>query len=187
MGHHAEKQASLERNAQVHSRWIYQGKFISVRQDGIDYPNQTHQTWDIVIHPGAVAVIPLTSQGEIILVEQYRRAIGRITLEIPAGLLDPGETPEICAERELQEEIGYKAQTLIPLGAYYSSPGAYTEKVHLFLAKQLVESRLIAEDTDTIDIKVLPFQEALRWVEDGTICDAKTALAILKVGGQWSE
>lgn len=187
MGTNADKQASLEAQAKINSRWIHRGKFLSLRQDEIDFPNGVHQTWDIVVHKGAVAIIPLTASGEVILVEQFRRAIGRITLEIPAGLLDPDETPLACAQRELQEETGFKAGSLSSLGCYYSSPGAFTEKIHLFIAKDLTESRLIADDTDQIDVHILSLEAALKLVGDGTICDAKTALALLMVGQKCSE
>ncbi|MGH2638314.1 MAG: NUDIX hydrolase [Rhabdochlamydiaceae bacterium] len=182
MGSHANKQAALELAATIDSRIIYKGAFISVRRDEIDYPNGLHKTWDIVLHPGAVAIIPITQEGHLILVEQWRRAIGKITLELPAGLIEPGEAPEVSAQRELQEEIGKKAETLTYLRPYYSSPGVYTEKIHLFVGKDLIPSPLQGEDTDEIDIQVVSFNQAFKLIEDGTICDAKTALGILLVG-----
>lgn len=181
MGSHAEKQAALEVAATIDSKIIHQGKFISVRRDEIDYPDGVHKTWDIILHPGAVAIIPITKEGDLILVEQWRRAIGRVTLELPAGVIDPGETPEVCAQRELQEEIGKKAGKIAYLGSYYSSPGVYTEKVHLFVARNLETSQLRGEDTDEIDIRIVPFKDALKLIKDGMICDAKTALGILLV------
>ena len=181
MGSHAEKQASCEASAAIQSHFVHEGKFISVRRDEIALEDGSSQTWDIIVHPGAVAIIPLTENGDLILVEQWRRAIGKITLEIPAGLLEKGETSEACAARELQEEIGFKPGKLLPLGIYYSSPGIFTEKVHLFLAKELIPSQLIADDTAAIDIHTVPISTALKWISDGIICDMKTALAILKV------
>ena len=181
MGSHAEQQAALEAAATINSHIIHKGKFISVRRDEIDFPDGVHKTWDIVLHPGGAAVVPITREGHLILVEQWRRAIGRITLELPAGIIDPGETPEVSAQRELQEEVGKKAGKLTYLGAYYSSPGIFTEKVHLFVGRDLSESQLLGEDTDQIDIRIVPFPEALKLIEDGTICDAKTALGILLV------
>jgi ADP-ribose pyrophosphatase len=182
MGSHAEKQVALESAATIKSHIIHQGKFISVRRDEIDFPDGSHKTWDIILHPGAVAIIPMTQEGHLILVEQWRRAIGKTTLELPAGVIDPGETPEETARRELQEEVGQKPGKLTYLGAYYSSPGVYTEKVHLFVARNLTPSQLQGEDTDEIDIRVVPYETALNLIRDGTICDAKTALGILLVG-----
>jgi len=181
MGLNAEKQALLETCARIHSKWMFRGKFISVRQDEIDFPNGAHKTWDIVVHPGAVAIVPVTQDGKIILIEQFRRAIGRITLEIPAGLLDPGEAPEEAAQRELQEEIGFRANQLTLWGTYYASPGVSTEQFHLFLAKELIKNPLSAEDTDQIDIRVTALEEALELIENGTICDTKTTMGILKL------
>jgi len=184
MGSHAEKQVALEKAATIQSKIIHNGKFISVRRDEIDYPGGAHKTWDVVLHAGAVAIVPVTKSGDLILVRQWRRAIGLITLEIPAGVMEPGETPEVSAQRELQEEIGKKAGLLTPMGPYYSSPGVYTEKVHLYLGKDLSSSPLVAEDTDEIDIEIVPLEKALKLIADGTICDAKTALGILLAKGQ---
>jgi ADP-ribose pyrophosphatase len=184
MGSHAEKQAALEAAATIQSKIALNGKFISVRRDEIDYPGGLHKTWDIVVHPGAVAVVPITQEGHLILVEQWRRAIGRITLEIPAGVLEPGEQPEAAAQRELQEEIGKKAGSLVYLGPYYSSPGVFTEQVHLYVGKNLENSVLRGDDTDEIDIRIVPMKTALKLIEDRTICDAKTALGILLVRSQ---
>lgn len=183
MGSHAEKQVALEKAAKIQSKIIHNGKFISVRRDEIAYPNGVHKTWDIVLHPGAVAVVPITEKGDLILVRQWRRAIGKITLEIPAGLIDPGEKPEFSAQRELQEEIGKKAGSLSYMGHFFSSPGVYTEKVHIYIGKDLRPSALIGEDTDEIDIEIVSFQQALTFIADGTICDAKTALGILLAKG----
>jgi ADP-ribose pyrophosphatase len=181
MGSHAEKQAALEVAATIQSQIIHHGKFISLRRDEINFPDGEHKTWDVILHPGGAAIVPITKEGHLILVEQWRRAIGRITLEIPAGLIDPGESPEIAAQRELQEETGRKAGKITYLGAYYSSPGVFTEKVSLFVARDLEISHLQGEDTDEIDIRIVPIKEALSLIEDGTICDAKTALGILLV------
>jgi ADP-ribose pyrophosphatase len=182
MESHADKQVALEAAATIQSHMIHHGKFISLRRDEIDFPGGIHKTWDIILHPGAVAIVALTKEGDLILVQQWRRAIGKVTLEIPAGVIDPGEKPEETAQRELQEEIGQKPGQLTYLGAFYSSPGVYTEKVHLFAARDLTPSQLQGEDTDEIDIKVVPYMAALKMIEDGTICDAKTALGILMVG-----
>lgn len=179
MGSRASRQAALESAATIHSNIAYEGRYISVRRDEIDYSGGPHKTWDVVLHPGAVAIVPLTQERELVLVEQWRRVIGKITLELPAGIIDPGETPEETAQRELQEEVGYKAGVLRRLGSYYSSPGVYTEEVHLFVARELQKSVLQGEDTDEIDTRVVSFEEALAWIKDGTICDAKTALGIL--------
>jgi len=180
MGKNAESQAFLEKEAQISSQWVYEGAVIKIRNDIIRAEGRPLQKWDIIVHPGAVALIPIDQHGNLVLVEQWRRAIEKITLEIPAGMLDPGETPLICAQRELQEEIGHRAETLSSFGGFYSAPGIYTEYIHLFLAKDLVPSRLVADDTDVIDIQRVSLKNALAMIEDGTICDAKTIVGIYK-------
>jgi ADP-ribose pyrophosphatase len=181
MGQHAEEQKRLEELMAKDSQWIHKGRFISVRQDKLTFPEGRQQTWDIITHPGAAAIAALTSEKEIILVEQYRRAIEKTTIELPAGLLDPGESPEACASRELQEETGFKAHQLTLLGTYYSSPSIFTEKIYLFLGQGLEPSRLLGEDTHEIDVIKVSLKKALNWVLDGTIFDAKTAIGIFKL------
>lgn len=182
MGSHAEKQAAMEAAATVQSQIKYQGSFISVRQDSIVMPDGSKRVRECVEHPGAVAIIPINHEGHLILVEQWRRAIKMITLEIPAGLMDSDESLEACAQRELQEEIGQKAGKLQYLGAFYSSPGVLSEKLHFFLAEKLSPSQLYAEDTHEIDIQVVPIEKALKLISEGAIVDAKTALGILLIG-----
>jgi ADP-ribose pyrophosphatase len=180
MGKNAEAEARAEKLAVIESHWAYKTKYLKIRHDIVKLPGKEPHLWDIVVHPGAVAVLPIDNQKRIVLVEQYRRAIDKITLELPAGLIDPGETVEECAQRELQEEAGFRAGHLKPLGAFYSSPGVFTEYVHLFLATDLIPSRLHADDTDCIDVRAVSLQEAMTMIQDGRICDAKTALGILR-------
>jgi ADP-ribose pyrophosphatase len=178
MGKNADAHALLEKKAKVDSRWAYEGKYLKVRHDTI-YTNPV-KNWDIVVMPGAVAVIPIDSKGRIVLVEQWRRAIERVTLELPAGMLDPGESPEECAQRELQEETGYKAGSLEFFGGCFSSPGSMSEYIHLYLGKDLLNSPLKADDTDQIDIQTISIEEALKLIENGQICDAKTVVGIMR-------
>ena len=182
MGIFSEKQAARERAAEITSKTIHQGKFISLVQDKICYVDGDCHVWDKITHPGAVAVIPLTEKGDFVLIEQWRSTVQQVTLEIPAGLIDPGETIEECAQRELQEEIGQKAKKIDYLGWFFTSPAILTEKIHLFVAKELYPSKLHAEDTDKIDIREVSRKEALVYIKNGTIVDAKTALAILLIG-----
>ena len=180
MGKNADNQAFQEKNGKIDSRFTFEGKYLKVRRDTIDIPNRPVKTWDIVVTSGAVAIIPIDSQGRIVLVEQWRRAIDRITLELPAGMLDPGESPQECAQRELQEETGLKAGSLKPFGGCFSSPGSMTEYIHLYLGRDLTESPLNADDTDLIDVRTLSLNEAQKMIENGQICDAKTIIGILR-------
>jgi ADP-ribose pyrophosphatase len=181
MGKNAEKRKFQEEKAKIETRWVFEGKYLKVRQDIIHFTHETPKVWNIAVTNQAVAVIPIDSQGRLILVEQWRRAIGKITLELPAGMLDhPDEPPLNCAQRELQEETGYKAGSLVPFGGCYTSPGTFAEYIYLFLAQDLTESRLHADDTEGIDVKAVTPQEALRLIKHGEICDAKTIVGILR-------
>ena len=180
MGKNADAHALLEKNAKIDTRWAYEGKYLKVRHDTIHTPHHPEKNWDIVVMRGAVAVIPIDSQGRIVLVEQWRRAIEKVTLELPAGMLDPGESPEDCAQRELQEETGFKAGSLKSFGGCFTSPGCICEYIHLYLGKDLSESPLKADDTDLIDVRIVSLDEALILIETGQICDAKTIVGIMR-------
>ena len=180
MGRNADMQKLQDEEAQIESQWAFKCNYLKVRQDTIKRVGHPHKIWEIAVMPGAVAILPIDSKGNLILIEQWRRAIGHITLEIPAGMIDPGEDPLACAQRELQEETGYKAGELTPWGGYYTSPGMISEYIHLFLAKNLTESRLYADDTEGIDHRKVTIPEALAMIAQGEICDAKTTIAILR-------
>lgn len=180
MGKNAERQKQHEEQAQIKTHWVFKNPYLQVRQDTIQYLEQPHEVWTTAILNGAVAVLPIDAQGNFILIEQWRRAIHQITLEIPAGMIDPGEDPLAAAQRELQEETGYKATEMVPWGGYFTSPGMVSEYIHLFVAKQLIQSPLKADDTHKIDVIKISLPQALRLIEEGKICDAKTTLAILR-------
>ena len=151
---------------------------ISVRADtfAFDPPH----TWDIVTHPGAVAVLPVTRGGNLILIYQWRRAVGKILLEIPAGVLEKGEKPEKAAQRELQEEIGYVARELTSLGGIHTAAGFADEYIHLFVGRKLEESALPKDAHEAIDVVEMPLAQALELIDRHTITDAKTICSILK-------
>lgn len=151
---------------------------ISVRSDTYAF-NPPHQ-WDVVLHPGAVAVLPVDKQGNLLLIQQWRRAASQILLEIPAGILEEGEIPAETAQRELQEEIGFLAEELIPLGGIYTAAGFSNEYIHLFLGRKLVESSLPQDLHEAIDLVQMSLKEALHLIDTHQITDAKTICAILK-------
>lgn len=186
MGEKANSQERAEKQAKIKHSCVYQGKFYQVNQDVIEIEGHPPKIWDLIAHPGAVAILPINHKQEIILIEQWRRAVGKIVLEIPAGALEAGEKPLVCAQRELQEEIGYKAGRLIPFDGCYPAPGTSNEYVHLFIAKDLEESYLEADDTAVIDLKIVSLQNALKLIEEGAICDAKTIVAILRYASSLS-
>jgi ADP-ribose pyrophosphatase len=158
-------------------RRVYEG-WLNVRLDSLRYASGRDGDITFIEHPGAVTMVAIDGQGLVLFVRQYRHAIGRWLLELPAGGLEPGEDPAACAERELQEETGYRPGRLEKLGAFYLAPGYSSEYEHVYLASELTESKLEG-DEDVIHVERLSIEEALRRVRDGEIEDAKTAAALL--------
>lgn len=156
----------------IYDRWL------GVRIDTLRYASGREGTIDVVEHRGGVAILAIDAQDRVLLVRQYRHAVGRELLELPAGTIDPGESPEHCAERELQEETGYRPARLQRLGGFYSAPGYCSEYLHVFFASGLTESPLQG-DEEAISVERVPLEEALRLVASGKIEDAKTAGALL--------
>lgn len=164
----------------IKTEQIFQGKIISLQVDDIELPDGNHAKREIIKHPGAVAVLALTSEGKIILVEQYRKALERTLVEIPAGKLEPGEAPEATAQRELEEETGFTCGKLTLLQSFYTSPGFADELVHLYLAEGLKkeENPLPADEDEFVELLEVSLEEAEQLVKDKLIYDAKTAFAI---------
>jgi len=135
---------------------------------------------EVVVHPGAIVIVPIDQAGRLLLVKQWRHPVGKVLTELPAGTLEAGESPHSCAERELQEETGFKPTTLTAMGGFYSAPGFCTEYLHLFLAEGLTVSRLPADEDEHIELLSVSLAAALQMIEDGTICDAKSVAGILR-------
>lgn len=163
------------------TRRIYDGRVIHLDVLDVELPNGQTSMREIVRHPGAVAVVPLDNQNNVLMVRQFRMAAGKIMLEIPAGTLKPGEDPALCADRELQEEVGHRADKMEPLGAFYVAPGYTTERIFLYLATGLVQARLPMDEDEFIEVEHVPLTEAIRLVTSGEIDDGKTINGILRV------
>jgi len=163
----------------LNTEYIYRGKVVTLRKDRVLLPNGKEGEREVVEHSGAVAVVPVTEEGNIILVKQFRKAVEEETIEIPAGKLDPGEEPEICALRELQEEIGFTAGTLKYKFSYYTSPGFSNEILHLFIARNLEESKLACDDDEFIETLQVSPEAILHMIMKGEIKDGKTITGIL--------
>ena len=157
----------------------YLGRLVRVYVETVRLPDGESAVREIVRHPGAVAMVPLLPGGDVLLVRQYRHAAGDLLLEIPAGTLEPGEDPERAAARELQEEIGYWPGRLERLASEYTAPGYTTELIHIYLATELVESRLDGDADEFLETVRLPLAEALRQVEHGALPDGKTMIGLL--------
>jgi ADP-ribose pyrophosphatase len=159
-------------------RW--RGAFLEVVTEEVRLPNGNRVDLDIVRHPGASAVVPFVAADEVLLIRQYRYATGGSLWEVPAGKLDPGESPESCARRELEEEAGCRAGRLEPLGPMWASPGFTDEKIHLYAAFDLSEVPQRLEADEVIELERMPFSRALELVWSGELTDAKSQLALLK-------
>lgn len=162
----------------VTSESIYNGKVIKVKVDEVLLPNGHTAKREIVEHQGAVAVLPLTDDGKLVVVRQFRKPLERSIVEIPAGKLELGEQPLECAKRELEEETGYKASNYEHISSFYTSPGFANELLHLFLATGLSDGTVQPDDDEFVEIMHVTLDEAKQLHADGQICDAKTVLAI---------
>ncbi len=163
----------------LETRYLYQGRILDLRVAKVALPNGRTAQREIVEHGEVAAIVPIDENGRVLLVRQFRIALGRETLEIPAGGLDPGEKPEEAAQRELQEETGYKAAQLHRLGGFYVSPGYCTEFIHVFLAQGLYPSGGHPADDEAIHPLWLPLPEALEMANTGRLDDAKTVIGLL--------
>jgi ADP-ribose pyrophosphatase len=158
---------------------VYQGRKIQVARDVTALPDGQTVQRDVVLHPGAVAVLPLVDAGHVCLLRNHRFILGQDLWEIPAGTLEPGEAVEQAAVRELAEETGYRAGRWRRLLEFYPSPGVLTERMYLFLARDLTPGAMRPEADEQLEPRVVPWDQALAWALDGTIRDAKTLVAIL--------
>lgn len=163
----------------LESKRVYDGRIMAVRVDTVAMPSGREATREIVEHAPVVAIVPVDENGDVVMVRQYRLATGDVMLEVPAGLVDEGEEIEASAQRELQEEIGYRAGHLERLAGFFVSPGFCTEFIHVFLALGLKESDLDADEDEDIVVERVPLAEAIRLVEEGAIRDAKSIVGIL--------
>ena len=160
--------------------WLYRGRAVSVRMDTVEKPSGRVTTRDVVEHGDCIAAVVVDAQDNVLLVRQYRHAVGTELLEIPAGGIEEGETPEQAACRELQEETGFFPQRLVNLGGFYAAPGYCTEYLHLYLACDLVPKPLHAEDTESIEVVRVPFAEIPAMISSGKIRDAKSIAGLLR-------
>jgi len=163
-------------------REIFRGRILRLEVDRVRLPNGAVMDFEIVHHPGGAAVVPLLDDGSVLLVRQYRYATGGWLLEIPAGKLDPGDSPESCALREVEEETGHRAGRIEPLGWIWTSPGIADEKIWLFLATGLQPTRQALEHDEVLTVERMPLAEAVAKAARGEIQDAKSACALLRVG-----
>lgn len=163
----------------ISSKKIYQGRIINLRVDEVALPDGKTSKREVVEYTGAVAVVPINEKGELLLVKQYRYAVGETLLEIPAGKIEPGEDYASCAGRELIEETGYEAGNLKHLISFYSTPGFTNEQIHIFLATDLTLKKQDLDEDEFIDVETVSFKQAPGMIMSGRICDAKSVAGIL--------
>ena len=170
------------KETQLSTEQIYKGTLLDVRRDEITLPNGKTSAREYIKHPGAACIIPVLPEGNIALIKQYRYPVQSEMIELPAGKLDPGEKPEVCAKRELEEEIGYSAGKLTFVCNIHPAIGFASEKMWIYLAEDLVKT---VENTDHDEFLVLMpthFDDAIKMVWDGKITDVKTIIGLL-----WAE
>ena len=167
----------------IDSKQIFEGKIISLKVDDVLLPNGKTAKREIVNHPGAVAVIPITKEGKIVLVEQYRKALERSIIEIPAGKIEAGEELSVCARRELEEETGYGAGELTYIQSFATSPGFAEEVIHLYVATDLykIEHKRALDEDEFVSLLEVTIEVAEEMMKSGEIYDAKTAFSLLWV------
>lgn len=165
----------------IHTERLYEGKIINLKVDDVRLPNGKTSKRELIEHPGAVAILAVTAENKIIMVEQYRKALERSIIEIPAGKLEKGEEPEYTAMRELEEETGYTADHLELIQSFSTSPGFADEIVHVFSAKGLKKAvnEASLDDDEFVELMEVSIEEAEQMMADNRIFDAKTAFAVL--------
>jgi ADP-ribose pyrophosphatase len=163
------------------SRTAYKGGHIQVREDRVIEPGGHEVTREIVVHPGAVCIVARPAPEQVILIRQYRHATGKELLEIPAGTLHEGEDPRECAIRELEEEAGYLASTMIERGGFWTTPGFTTEFMYLYEATDLKKTQINPDEDEVIAVEIVSNAEALRLIDDGQVQDGKSILGLLRI------
>lgn len=160
-------------------RKVQRGVKFQLITEAVSLPNGRCVEMDYVQHPGAVAIVPFLDRDQILMIRQYRFVTGGEIMEIPAGKLDPGETPESCAARELVEETGYRAGRIERLGAIWASPGFTDEIIHLFAAFDLEKSTQQLEPDEIIELRPMPLTEAIEMLRASEVSDAKSLIALM--------
>jgi len=161
------------------SRLIYDGRVVKLRVDTVQTPSGKKTTREIVEHSNCVAIVAIDDNDNVLLVNQFREAVGKELLEIPAGGIDPGEDPEAAVRREMQEETGYLPRKVERWSGFYSAPGYCTEYIYLYLATDLVPSQLRAEDTESISLVRVPTSQIPGLLASDRICDGKSVAGLL--------
>ena len=161
------------------SQQIYDGRILKLRLDTVKLPSGRVTKREIVEHDDSIAIVAIDGDDNVLLVKQFRKAVEKEVLEIPAGGIDPGEEPVAAVKRELREETGFLPQRVERIGGFYTSPGYSSEFLHLFVASDLTPEKLPAEDTESIKVERVPISRILELIRTGAINDAKSVAGLL--------
>ncbi len=163
----------------IRSETLLKGRVFLIRRDTLKTPDGRETKFDIIEHGGSVIIVPVDSDGNLLFVKQYRHAASMDLLELPAGTLEEGEDPAVCAAREIREETGFAADKIKKIGDFYLAPGYLTEFMHVFLAQDLRHDPLEADADEFLSVEKIPFAEAVQMAERGKMPDAKSLAALL--------
>jgi len=164
----------------IEKQVVFNGKKVRLEVDRVeDEENQRETRFEVVVHPGAVVVLPVMDDGRVLMIRNHRYSVHQVLIELPAGTLEKGEDPMNCAGRELLEETGYLAGKLQRIGAFYSSPGILSEKLYAFAAYHLEKKSAALEEDEEIEIMPVLFDDALKMIDTAEIMDAKTIATLL--------
>ncbi len=170
----------MEKPLAISSQIKHRGRVIQVSTEVLRHANGREQQIDLVSHPGAAAVVAVDDAGRVCVVRQYRHGVTDYLWEVPAGKLDPGEDPAVCAVRELKEETGITARAWLAMGLYAPAPGIYNEIIHLYLARDLEVGTATPDVDEELELDWLPLGDALHKIRSGEWIDGKTAMALLR-------
>ncbi len=171
----------------IKSEQIFDGVIVKLFVDEVELPDGKRARREIVRHPGAVCVVPITNEGEVIMVKQFRYPFGEVLLEIPAGKLEPGEDPLEAVKRELEEESGVVAGKIEHIGELYTTVAIFDEKIQIYLATDLSYTNAHPDDEEFLEVEKIPLDTLVKMTMEGKIRDAKTQIAILKADKILSE
>lgn len=167
------------RETTIASRIRFQGRLLVVVEDEVRMPDGRQATREYIRHPGAVVVVAINDEGSVILERQWRHPLGAAVIELPAGKIDPGEAPLACAKRELREETGYVAAQWRELGTLHPCVGYSDERLILYLALGLTQAGARPDEGEHLEVFALPLAEAMAWVDEGRVTDAKSVAGLL--------
>lgn len=173
------QQREQESESKVKEEWVYKGRIVNLKLETYKIDDKL-KVAEIIHHPGAVVILPIDNEGRLLLIQQWRRAAKDILIELPAGTLEENEDPLNCADRELQEETGYKAGKIKAAGGFFTAPGYCDEYLYFYIATDLTSSSLPPDDDELIDLLPVTVKEAKHLIQENRIKDAKTVAGILK-------